>query len=36
MLANVENKNVKISGKNAGRFGNNGVVIVKVENVIVL
>ena len=32
-LAAFEGKKVKVTGTNAGRFGNNGVIIIKVESV---
>ena len=36
LLAAHENKKVKITGKNAGKFGENGVIIVKVDAIVVL
>ena len=32
-LAALEGKKVKVSGSNAGRFGNNGVIIIKVDSI---
>jgi hypothetical protein len=36
LLSANENKRVKVSGKNTGKFGGNGVIMVKVESITVL
>jgi hypothetical protein len=35
-LTAAENKQVKISGKSVGRFGNNGAIIVNADKITVL
>ena len=36
LLSANENKKVKVTGKNTGKFGGNGVIMVKVESITVL